>query len=149
LSLEQLGQVYAAAVRAYPAEACGFVRARGVRACVNAVEQLRGDGPGRTTQTGYAFAGSDLLELYRSLDGDDPVLVVYHSHPDVGAYFSAEDHRHAVIDGEPAYPVDHLVVDVTRDGVRGARQFSFSRALGRYVATVTYGEPMPAGVDDG
>jgi len=41
------------------------------------------------------------------------VRCIYHSHVDVGAYFSEEDQRMALLDGEPLYPdVEYLVVDV-------------------------------------
>ncbi|WP_019869701.1 Mov34/MPN/PAD-1 family protein [Salinispora oceanensis] len=143
---EHLARIFAAAVRAFPAEACGFVRRSGVRECENAVERRHADGSrtfDRTVTTGYAFTAADLLELARSLDTDDPVLVIYHSHPNVGAYFSAEDQRYAVTDGSPTYPVDHLVVDVTPSGVRGARKFGFCARTRRYVPIQTYGNPMP------
>ena len=51
--------------------------------------------------------------------------MIYHSHCDVGAYFSDEDKRAATPFGEPLYPVDYLVIDCARAGVRGARLFRF------------------------
>lgn len=151
-----LAAVYAASERAYPAEACGFIRRSGVRECANAVESLQADGwkvSDRTVETGYAFGAADLLELNRSFDSDDPVTVIFHSHPDVGAYFSAEDERHAIVDGVPAYPVDHLVVDTTASGVREARLFRFDPEARRYLEVGVFGSPVAqtvtAGSDDG
>ncbi|MEV0828995.1 EamA family transporter [Nonomuraea rubra] len=138
----QLRQLYAAAERAYPAECCGFVRRSGVRECVNVIDEQQSVSD-RTATTGYVFSPADLLELSRSFDGDDPVVLIYHSHPDAGAYFSDEDQRHAVIDGLPVYPVDHLVIDVTAERAKGARRFRFSEAEGRYVESGAYGEPRP------
>ena len=66
-----------------------------------------------------------MLFLQRSLDGERPVQVIYHSHVDVGAYFSEEDSRAATRDGEPIFPVDYLVIDCAADGVRGAKLFRF------------------------
>ena len=140
----ELAVIFAAAERAYPEEACGFVRVGGVRVCPNAVESQRvdgWDGSDRTLRTGYAFGPADLLELNLSLDSDDPVTVIFHSHPDVGAYFSAEDERHALLDGEPVYPVDHVVVDVVGGVARGARHFRFDRGAGYYVESLSYGSP--------
>jgi drug/metabolite transporter (DMT)-like permease/proteasome lid subunit RPN8/RPN11 len=141
---DHLRQIYAAALRAYPQEACGLVRSSGVQECVNAIETPGLGGVGRTAETGYAFAAGDLLMLGRSLDSDDPVRVIFHSHPDAGAYMSEEDQSHAVFGGQPTYPVDHLVVDATADGVRGARKFRFDASAGRYVESAVYGAPLPA-----
>ncbi|MFI9007753.1 EamA family transporter [Actinosynnema sp. NPDC053489] len=135
-----LAEVYRHVLARYPAEACGFVRASGVTDCVNVIE----DRPGiyeRESRTGYAFGVDDLRELEDSFDGDDPVRVIYHSHPDAGAYFSDEDHRFAVYEGTPVYPVRHLVVDTSRDEVLGSRLFDFDPGLGRYTAIATFGAP--------
>ncbi|GAA2530297.1 Mov34/MPN/PAD-1 family protein [Pilimelia columellifera] len=143
---EQLAEIFDHALDAYPSECCGFVRVSGARRCRNIRDQWHGrrdDAGDRTTATGYAFDLGALQELADSFDGDDPVLVVYHSHPDVGAYFSDEDARFAVLDGQPVYPVDHLVVDATADGARGARLFRFVPERGRYVAVETFGAPRP------
>ncbi|WP_229783264.1 Mov34/MPN/PAD-1 family protein [Pilimelia anulata] len=142
----QLALVYAHAADAYPVECCGFIRASDVRRCVNVLDELHRARPAeyRTAATGYAFGVADLRELSDSFDSDDPVRVVYHSHPDVGAYFSAEDARYAVFEGQPVHPVDHLVVDATAEGVRGARLFRFDPAIGAYAAAATYDAPHPA-----
>ncbi|MFE2755706.1 EamA family transporter [Actinosynnema sp. NPDC059335] len=135
-----LAEVYRHVLTRYPSEACGFIRASGVKDCVNVIE----DRPGvydRESRTGYAFGVDDLRELEDSFDGDDPVRVIYHSHPDAGAYFSDEDHRFAVFEGTPVYPVRHLVVDTSRDEVLGARLFDFDPARGRYTAIATFGAP--------
>lgn len=136
--------IYQHAMDVYPMECCGFVRASQVKRCMNAIDEFTRTRPedfSRSVDTGYAFGIADLKEIAESLDRDDPVLTIYHSHPDVGSYFSDEDHRHAVVDGMPVYPVRHLVVDVTEDGVRGARLFEFSAEQGRYVECATFGQP--------
>jgi proteasome lid subunit RPN8/RPN11 len=140
---EHLAVIYDAAARAYPREACGFVRTSGVRECVNAVETAGAST--RTAHQGYTLGATDVLELAHSLDGDDPVVLIYHSHPDVGAYFSAEDQKFAVVDGAAVYPVDHLVIDVTAAGVRGARRYRFSPAAGQYVLFRSYEPPEVRG----
>ncbi|MDT4894811.1 MAG: putative rane protein PagO [Pseudonocardiales bacterium] len=147
-SAEQLELIYEAARRAYPAECCGFVRRGGVRQCRNVIEELVAAGLidlTRDQRSGFAFASEDLLELAASIDTTDPVVLVYHSHPDAGAYFSEADQRYAVVDGIPVYPVDHLVVDARADHVGGARRFSFDDRAGRYVPVEVYGDPAPAG----
>ena len=55
---------------------------------------------------------------------DDPVVVLYHSHPNGRAYFSDEDRRNALVDGVPLYPtLEQLVVGIDDTGVREARLF--------------------------
>ena len=69
----------------------------------------------RDARTAYNLGAKDLFFLDRALQKSErPVRVIYHSHVDVGAYFSAEDERAAVSEGELLYPVDYLVVDVRR-----------------------------------
>ena len=135
-----LAEVYRHVLARYPAEACGFIRAGGVKDCANVIEEMPGVHD-RESRTGYAFGVDDLRELEDSFDGDDPVRVVYHSHPDAGAYFSDTDHRFAVFEGTPVYPVRHLVVDTSRDEVLGARLFDFDAGTGRYTAVETFGAP--------
>ncbi|WP_158841423.1 EamA family transporter [Saccharothrix deserti] len=135
-----LAEVYRHVLARYPSEACGFIRAGGVKDCVNVIED-RPEVYDRESRTGYAFGVDDLRELEDSFDGDDPVRVIYHSHPDAGAYFSDEDHRFAVFEGTPVYPVRHLVVDTSQDEVLGARLFDFDADLGRYTAIATFGAP--------
>ena len=91
----------------------------------------------RDARTAYNLGAKDLFFLDRSHKSERPVRVIYHSHVEVGAYFSAEDERAAVADGELLYPVDYLVVDVRTDGVRGAKLFRF--AGGRFVEVGSYG----------
>ena len=132
---ELLEKVFVEARAAFPAECCGWLTgARGgaaerLRACDNA--QGAGDHPtaaDRTGETAYVIAGDDLLELNRSLDGDAPPLVIYHSHPNGKAYFSATDRQVATSpwgDG-PMYPVQQLVVGIDRDRVTEAALFAWS-----------------------
>ena len=56
------------------------------------------------------------------------VIGVYHSHPDVGAYFSDEDKRRALpFPDMPLYPC-WIVADVTKGKALGARLFVWSAA---------------------
>ncbi len=48
------------------------------------------------------------------------VDVIYHSHIDAGAYFSATDKQNALMNGEPFYP-DGDVRGRLRDGGQGGR----------------------------
>jgi adenylyltransferase/sulfurtransferase len=139
----------------YPEEACGLLfgprtepRCDGVRVCENQQNRLHALDPEtypRDARTAYNLAPRDVLFLQRSLEDKGaearPVKVIYHSHVEVGAYFSEEDRRAATFEGELVYPVDYLVIDCKRDGVHGARLFRYQG--GEFVAIRAYPGDVP------
>lgn len=140
LPAELLARIYAQARAEFPGECCGYLRGRGAGArlhpCVNYMDRLHAMDPEtypRTSANGYNFGGKQLIEFTRAFDSDDPPTVVYHSHPRVGAYFSAEDAAAALSAG---YPVDYLVVDAQETEVRGA--VLFRRVGDAYVEVARY-----------
>jgi adenylyltransferase/sulfurtransferase len=134
LSYEVLAELYAHAEAGYPEEECGliFVDESGrieTERCENRQNALHAEDPKhfpRDARTAYNLGAKDLFRLDRSLSSKRPVKIIYHSHVDVGAYFSAEDAAAAAPDGELLYPVDYLVIDVTAQGARGAKLFCFT-----------------------
>jgi adenylyltransferase/sulfurtransferase len=148
LTPEALAAIYAHARRDFPNECCGMVfgprdardAGRAV-ACANIQNQLHAEDPKmhtRDARTAYNFGATDLFKLGKSLRGPEPAKIVYHSHVDVGAYFSDTDQAAAQMDGEPTYPVDYVVVDVRKDGVGGAAQFTWDAGERRYVEIGRY-----------
>jgi adenylyltransferase/sulfurtransferase len=142
-----LDAVYAHARESYPEECCGFLigppggALDEARRVVNRQNELHAADPTqfpRDARTAYNMGATDILALEKSQGGPRPVGVIYHSHCEVGAYFSAEDARAATWEGEPLYPVDYLVVDVRQDGVRGAKRFRFDAATGGFVEVASY-----------
>jgi proteasome lid subunit RPN8/RPN11 len=141
-----LEAVYAHARAGHPEEVCGFlIGPRGAalvdeaRPCENRQNALHAEDPAtfpRDARTAYNLGAKDLFFLDRSLGGARPVKVIYHSHVEVGAYFSDEDRRAAAPDGELLYPVDWLVIDVGADGARGAKLFRFE--AGVFVEVAAY-----------
>lgn len=127
---DTLQPIYRHACETYPEECCGFVFADGEvhlgSNIQNLLNQRSPDVFRRDASTGFTFAVADTLLLNRSLRGDNPVRVIYHSHPDVGAYFSREDEDKALFMGEPIHPVAHLVVDVRAGRAHGAKLFEWS-----------------------
>jgi adenylyltransferase/sulfurtransferase len=118
-----LAAVYAHAVRAFPDECCGYLVGDGdtvdaAIACTNV----------QASPDSFAIDGRELLDFARSFDSPRPARVVYHSHPNGRAYFSARDREMA-----GAYPVQHLVVGVTADGVTEAVQLAWSDEARDYV----------------
>lgn len=131
-----LRAAYAEARRRYPEEACGFLlgprdqplcdEAQPCQNQQNALHALDPETFPRDARTAYQLGARDILALSRSLDGPRPVKIIFHSHVDVGAYFSPEDRRAALLEGEPVYPVDYLVIDCGGERVRGARLYRFA-----------------------
>lgn len=136
-----LEAIYAHAREGYPEEVCGFIVADDeARRCENRQNALHAEDPvhfPRDAKTAYNLGAKDIFFLDRSLRTDRPVRAIYHSHVEVGAYFSPEDVRAATYEGEPLYPVDYLVVDVSKEGVRGAKLFRFRD--GAFVEVQSYG----------
>ncbi|MDA1258109.1 MAG: Mov34/MPN/PAD-1 family protein [Chloroflexi bacterium] len=139
-----LEQVYAEARAAYPAECCGWLAGpvagpvTTVRACTN--QQASGNHPtaaDRPAETAYVIEGADLLALDRSLDGDQPALVIYHSHPNGRAYLSETDRGVATNPpewgGGPTYPVQQLVVGIDTGRVVESALFAWSDEADGYV----------------
>src|SRR5262245_45297093 len=98
-----LTEIYAHARGTYPEECCGFLigprdsaTIDEVRRCVNEQNRYHTLDPERfprTAREAYYLGGKDLRFLLESGNSQRPVKIIYHSHPDVGAYFSAEDTR--------------------------------------------------------
>ena len=136
-----LDDIYAHARAGYPEEVCGLIIAGDeVRRCENRQNALHAEDPQsfpRNARTAYNLGPKDLFFLDKSLRSERKVNIIYHSHVDVGAYFSDEDARAATSEGELLYPVDYLVVDVRADGVKGAKLFHF--AGGQFVEVASFG----------
>lgn len=130
LDQQALQAIYRHAAETYPEECCGFVfadaRVHQGQNIQNQLNQLDPEVYRRSAANGYTFAVADTLLLNRSLSGDNPVRVIYHSHPDVGAYFSREDEDKALFMGQPIHPVAYLVVDVRAGEAHGAKLFEWS-----------------------
>lgn len=144
LAADLLCAIFAHTVEGYPEEVCGFLLGpRGApdeaRRCDNRQNALHAEDPAhfpRDARTAYNLGAKDLLLLDKSLRSPRPVQIIYHSHVDVGAYFSDEDATAATVDGELVYPVDYLVVDAWQKSARGAKLFRFQG--GKFVAIACY-----------
>ena len=82
-----LEQIYAHASRSYPEECCGFIFADGsVYLGSNIQNELHRKNPEmypRSAANGYTFSVADTLLMNKAFRSDNPVVVIYHSHPDV------------------------------------------------------------------
>lgn len=139
---------YAEARRTYPREACGLLCGRRgamaidtLRVCENDQDRLHALDPlgfPRDGRTAFRLRFVDVLWLYESLQTDVPARILFHSHVDVGAAFSAQDRAEAQRHDVLRETFDHLVVDVLADGARGALRYRFVdgdfRCIARYDA---------------
>jgi proteasome lid subunit RPN8/RPN11 len=143
-----LRAVVAEAERCFPREACGLIFAgplgMRVQAMDNVIDRYHAQDPRRfprTSSTGYLI---DPLRQLDALEGaeraGERLHSVFHSHVEVGAYFSDEDRSMALTDeGRPLLPeVSYLVASVRQGRCDDLREFRF--AGGRFKQTVL---PLP------
>lgn len=128
ITQESLDKIYLSARQNYPEECCGLILKQSIRPCKNIQNKLhesdRVSYP-RSAREGFTLSPEDSLFLSQNIDSDNPVKIIYHSHPNVGAYFSNEDKKNALFDGEPIYPVDHLIIDVQTNEITCSKLFRF------------------------
>jgi proteasome lid subunit RPN8/RPN11 len=107
----------------YPAECCGAVLigdgGESVRRIDNIQDRLHAEDPvkyPRDSRIAYFMDPKQLFAVLREADETHRSLrLLYHSHPDHGAYFSEEDKARALAWDEPAYPdAAYLVVSVVK-----------------------------------
>jgi proteasome lid subunit RPN8/RPN11 len=148
LSADAVAFIYAHAQRDYPNECCGIVFGRRdqtiadhATACENIQDRLHAADPAqfmRSARTAYNLDKRDIVLLQESMHGDTPARIVYHSHINVGAYFSETDQTLATLNGQPAYPLEYVVIDIRAGGPSGAKQFAWNPDEGRFVEVGTY-----------
>ena len=148
IGIDILEEIYREARNSFPAECCGWlsgardgVRVNLVRSCMN--DQASGNHPTvaeRTSEAAYVLSGEDLLALNRSLDTEEPALVIYHSHPNGRAYLSETDRQVATSPwgDEPAYPVQQVVIGIDQHRVVAAAHFAWSEEEKGFVEIARY-----------
>src|SRR5262245_7648851 len=89
----------------------------------------------RRARTAYFIDPKDLLAIGRREAQGYGVAVIYHSHIDAGAYFSATDRQNALVDGTPAYPdTIYVVLSVAEARVVDAGAFTWQPEQRDFVA---------------
>jgi glutamate-1-semialdehyde 2,1-aminomutase len=108
---DELAAIKRQAIAEYPNECCGVILVRDTERrhvpCHNVQDQMHARDPvtfPRTARNAYYMDPLDALKLNRYVDDGFAFAVIYHSHPNAGAYFSETDRGQALIKGEPAYP---------------------------------------------
>ena len=126
---DMMAEMVAHARAAYPAEACGIITGTtGALAvltrCTN-VQDADPQNPSRTARDGFTIDPGEMFRILRDARGrSEDIRIIYHSHVDAGAYFSAEDKRMATWEGEPVYPgAGYIVISVLGGEPREANLF--------------------------
>ena len=139
LEKEQLDEIHLHAVEEYPYECCGIVvgnpddnQDNVVYRCENIQNKLHEKDPEnftRDARTAYNISALELQKLLSEASSKGWVFkVLYHSHPEHDAYFSEEDTRMALFDGEtPIYPgTQYLVISVYSEKIRDHALFGWN-----------------------
>lgn len=137
-TLENLAKMVQWVQRAYPCEGCGLLleHASGqvrVLECENLADRYHALDPEAFPRTSRDFYMLNPMEFVRAEERGERVAAVFHSHPDVGDYFSAEDIAAALLprdsDEEPFIPAhpgtDYLVISVRAGRADRATLFAF------------------------
>jgi proteasome lid subunit RPN8/RPN11 len=129
-------------------ESCGFLvgpasqglRVDGIVPMVNRANALHRLDPESYPRTGRTYFDIDSMkfdkEIRRGKLEGRPVKVLYHSHLDVGAYFSATDAEVAKMgQGEPPWDLAYLVTSVRGGRVDDRKLFVWDPAAGAFAET--------------
>jgi [CysO sulfur-carrier protein]-S-L-cysteine hydrolase len=121
--------VEAHARECYPSESCGFLLgpvadAPAIDAAVretNEADKYHRLDPERFPRTSTTYFKINELRAARAFEQGEqdgrPIKVIYHSHCDAGAYFSAEDAATFASNGQLMWPCAFLVVSVVKGGI--------------------------------
>jgi len=146
LSAQIYHQLTQHAIQSYPSECCGLVlgpvneknRFSEIVPCENKQDEWHAVDPvqyPRTSQQAFLIDPKVLLDIHqKSRKEGKEIKLIYHSHVDVGAYFSEEDRRQAMMGHEPIYPnVVYLVLAAKDHRVDEAKLYAWSPAESEWV----------------
>lgn len=122
---------------AYPQEGCGFVFENEDGALVHVPTENRAQLLHEKDPERYPRGGSDWFEpnmkpWFQAVRAGQTPRLIYHSHPDVGAYFSQGDYDSALHREEDGQLVErhpgvlHMVVSVRAGSADGAKLFRWN-----------------------
>ena len=138
LSQDHLGEIHKHALDEYPYECCGIIAGLTdaeendiLFRCTNIQNKLHEMDPEtypRDAKTAYNIDPRELFKVFTEIESKGMILkAFYHSHPDHDAYFSDEDKKMALFDGEPTYPdAKHLVISVYNNIVKDEALFGWN-----------------------
>ena len=137
MTATELQEITAQAAREYPSEACGVIVGRDgerrVMPCRNIQDEKHVQDPAtytRTARNAYYMHPMDVLAWNRLVDQGWTLLVVYHSHPDAGPYFSETDRAQAIAAGVGEWPAyaeaTQVVISVVGGAVKGLAAYRWN-----------------------
>jgi proteasome lid subunit RPN8/RPN11 len=144
LSKDKLDKVRQHALAEYPCECCGIIigflettEKDILFRCTNIQNKLHAMDPEthpRDARTAYNIDPRELMKILREAEAKRvSIKAFYHSHPDHDAYFSEEDRKMAMFDGEPTYPgAAYLVVSVCDGKIKDEAWFAWNTATGSF-----------------
>jgi proteasome lid subunit RPN8/RPN11 len=140
LTPSELEAIRKQAVDEYPAESCGLVFVRGAERlllpCRNDQDAKHKEDPQRyprDSRTAYYIHADDLKRIAQLELQGYSMAVIYHSHIDVGAYFSPTDKKQALMSGylDPVY----VVTSVVSGQAEATKAFRWSAGHNEFVET--------------
>jgi proteasome lid subunit RPN8/RPN11 len=124
LSQSLLEELHAHALETYPSECCGFVAGPSAEPLqlnkaqreINEADKFHKLDPVTFPRTSREYFKINELRAARAFESaekaGEPIKVIYHSHCDAGAYFSAEDAATFASDNVLMWPCAFIVVSV-------------------------------------
>ncbi len=127
ISRSIIKKCYEHGIKTYPEEACGLIsgpaygdRLETVHQMQNLMSKCHELNPKqflRTNLNGFMIDPKEQIELEERLQQESHrTKIIYHSHPNKGAYFSETDKAIVLLDGEPVYSGIHYLVCGIKDG---------------------------------
>jgi proteasome lid subunit RPN8/RPN11 len=129
----------------YPSESCGFVSGPAGDAALldeasretNEADKYHALDPERFPRTSRTYFKINELRAARAFEAGAaagrPIKVIYHSHCDAGAYFSAEDAATFASEGQLMWPCAFIVVSVVGGEVRERRLWIHREGTNEFV----------------
>ena len=136
--------MFAHAQEEYPAECCGIITADAsgeqvAHRCENIQDKLHASDPEahpRTSKEAYRMNDMHVMRIQSEAENaGGQMIAIYHSHIDLPAYFSEEDHNAATFFGEPTYPgVVYPVISVKdqKVDVGGEKVFRWDESSSKF-----------------
>lgn len=152
-------QAYRIVEPAWPLEGCGFIfePAGGgpwyVVATENRAQALHEKDPERYPRGGADWFEPNMKPWFQAVRSGAVPRVIFHSHPEVGAYFSRGDHESAITTDDEGRTVErhpgvlHVVVSVRQGEADEAALFRFNERSGVFEELARFdghGEVQPA-----
>ena len=137
-AIDRFSGAFEHAIAEYPNEACGILLGKPgsekddeLFQCTNIQNKMHEMDPEtftRDARTAYYIDPKELMRIFKKAESDGlSVKMFYHSHPDHDAYFSDEDKRMALFDGEPVYPdARYMVISVYNKEVKDKAVFEWN-----------------------